>query len=266
MGGRGSLSSKAHSMYDKKSIYTEMKKSGVEVYGLNHVSRKGLSIVVEALETVQHLQKKHGKMIDSVIIGVDRNSDFAFRSSMVLKSKKGPVDLGRTLIIPKRTVQHGKADMQRNINKANVTSYKYNKVNFVVAKNVKQMIYHEFGHAIHHALKVTDPTSYAEFERRFAVLVKQPKARVNLSKYASTKAYKGKIGSHEYVAESVTHILRNSKTRKGQDMVDLVWDYMSRVPSVNFSRYGKRNAPKVKTTRPGRPRQLKRKRKKQTGV
>ena len=119
------------------------------------------------------------------------------------------------------------------------------------------MIYHEFGHAIHHALKIKDPTSYAEFERRFAVLVKQPKARVTLSKYASSKAYNGKIGSHEYVAESITHILRNSKTRKGQDMVDLVWDYMSRVPSVDFSSYGTRTSPKIKSSRPGRPRRLK---------
>lgn len=261
MGGRGSLSSKTHTMYDKKSIYREMKNHGVEVYGLNNVSRKGLSIVVEALETVQQLQKKHGKMLDSVIIGVNRNSDFAFRSSMELKSKKGPVQLGRTLIIPKKTVEGGKADLQRNIKQANATSYKYNKINFVVAKNVKQMIYHEFGHAVHHALKVQDPTSYAEFERRFAVLVKQPKARVVLSKYASSKAYNGKIGSHEYVAESITHILRNSKTRKGQDMVDLVWDYMSRVPSVNFSSYGSRQAPKIKSSRPGRPKTLKPRRK-----
>ena len=256
MGGRGSLSANKHTMFDKKSIYREMKKHGVEVYGLNHVSRKGLSIVVEALETVQKLQNKHGKMIDSVIIGVKRNSDFAFRSSMELNSKNGKVQLGRTLIIPKRTVEGGIADMQRNIKQANATSYKLNKVNFVVAKNVKQMIYHEFGHAIHHALKVQDPTSYAEFERKFAVLVKQPKARVTLSKYASSKAYNGKIGSHEYVAESVTHILRNSKTRKGQDMVDLVWDYMSRVPSVDFSSYGTRTSPKLKSSRPGRPRRL----------
>ncbi len=257
MGGRGSLSSRKHTMFDKKSIYREMKKQGVEVYGLNHVSRKGLSIVVEALETVQQLQNKHGKMIDSVIIGVKRNSDFSFRSSMELNSKNGKVQLGRTLVIPKKTVDGGIADMQRNIKQANATSYKLNRVNFVVAKNVKQMIYHEFGHAIHHALKVKDPTSYAELERRFAVLVKQPKARVTLSKYASSKAYNGKIGSHEYVAESVTHILRNSKTRKGQDMVDLVWDYMSRVPSVDFSSYGTRRSPKTTPSRPGRPRRLK---------
>lgn len=261
MGGRGSLSSKAHTMYDKKSIYREMKKDGVEVYGLKNVTRKGLSVVVEALETVQQLQKKHGKMIDSIIIGVDRNSDFAFRSNMELKSKNGPVKLGRTLIIPKKTVEKGKADLQKNIKQANATSYKLNKVNYVVAKNVKQMVYHEFGHAIHHALKVKDPTSYAEFERRFAVLVKQPKARVNLSKYASSKAYNGRIGSHEYVAESITHILRNSKTRKGQDMVDLVWNFMSRVPSVNFSSYGTRHTPSIKAIRPGRPK-LKRKRSK----
>lgn len=261
MGGRGSLSSNTHTMYDKKSIYREMKKHGVEVYGLNHVSRKGLSVVVEALETVQKLQKKHGKMIDSVIIGVNRQSDFAFRSSMELQSKKGPVKLGRTLIIPKQTVQGGKADMQRNIKQANATSYKYDKINYVVAKNVKQMIYHEFGHAVHYALKVKDPTAYREFERKFAVLVKQPKARVTLSKYANSKAYNGRIGSHEYVAESLTHIIRNTKTRKGQDMVDLVWDYMSRVPSVDFSTYGTRTSPKIKSSRPGRPKKIRPRRK-----
>lgn len=263
MGGRGSLSSKSHIMYDKKSIYREMRKQGVEVYGLNHITRKGLSVVVEALETLHKLQRKHGKMIDSVIIGVNRNADFAFRSKMELNRKGNtPLNIGRTLIIPKKTVQEGKKDLQNNIKQANATSYKLNRMNFVVAKNVKQMIYHEFGHAVHHALKVKDPTSYLEFERKFAVLMKQPKARVNLSQYANTKSYNGKIGSHEYVAESITHILRNTKTRKGQDMVDLVWDFMSRVPSVDFGSYGKRKAPKTTSSRPGRPKKLKPRRKK----
>ena len=58
MGGRGSLSANKHAMFDKKSIYREMKKQGVEVYGLNHVSRKGLSIVVEAYQYILDFKNK----------------------------------------------------------------------------------------------------------------------------------------------------------------------------------------------------------------
>lgn len=261
MGGRGSLSSRIHTMYDKESIKREMNKQGVKVHGLNFLKPQGLSVVVEALETLNKLQKKHGKMIDSVVIGMNRKSDFAFNPNLKVSVKGKEVSLGRTLVIPKRTIEKGKADLQKNINMANATSYKYNKINFVVAKNVKQMVYHEFGHAIHDALRRQSPNDYKEFERKFANLVKNPKARVNLSQYAKTKAYNGKIGSHEFVAESVTHILRNTKTRKGQDMVDLVWDYMSRVPSVDFSRYGQRRSI-APMTRSGRPKKIKRKPKK----
>ena len=265
MGGRGSLSPNAHKMYNIRTIYDEMKKTGVEVYGLQHISRKGLSLVVEALETVQKIEKKHGKLIDTVIIGLKRNSDFSFIGEFAPPVKPGrkQKSYGRTLVIPLKTAQSGKVDLEKAIKTANKYSNKENKVNFVVAKNVKQMVYHEMGHAVHYALKKSDPDSYREFERRFATLVKNPSSRVNLSHYAKTKAYNGKIGSHEYVAESMVHILRNTKTRKGQDMVDLVWDFMSRVPSTNFSSYGSRRSktPTIQV-RPGRPKTIKRRRKK----
>lgn len=247
MGGRGSLSSNTHKMYNIDTIKSEMRKYGIRVVGANSVSRQGLSLVVEALETIQKLQKRHGKMIDSVVIGVNRNSDFAYNDDFKFKTKDGEIkSLGRTLVIPKNTVKLGRAKMLKEVKTAN-------KNNVVVAKNIKQMVIHEYGHAMHMALKRHDPKSYVELEKKFQRLVKSVDARVHLSQYASSKSYNGKISSHEYVAEALTHVIRNTKTTKGQDMVDLVREYVGRVPSVNFSNYGKRkNKPKIIQKRPKR--------------
>lgn len=246
MGGRGSLSqNKNKFMYDKKSIKEYMAKQGVKVIGIDNISNKGLSLVAESMKTLVMLQKKHGKMIDTVVIGVNRKSDFSFSSNFKVKTSSGKeVSLGRTLIIPKGTVQGGRKSLLKEVKYAN-------RNNIVVAKNIKQMIVHEFGHAMHYALKKHDRKAYDELERKFNNLVKNPSARVHLSAYASSKKYNGKISSHEYVAESITHIIRNTKSRKGQDMIDLVHDYIGRVPSVDFSRYGYRRTTSA-TTRPGR--------------
>lgn len=249
MGGRGSLSSNSHKMYNIETIKSEMRKYGVRVIGANNIDRKGLSVVVEALETIQFMQRKYGKHLDSIVIGVNRNSDFTYSDNYKVKTKDGKIkEYGRTLIIPKKTVKYGKADLEREVKYAN-------KNNIVVAKNVRQMVVHEYGHAMHMALRRHDPKAYQELERKFNNLVKSPDSRVHLSQYASTKAYNGKISSHEYVAEAITHLVRNTKTRKGQDMIDLVNSYISRVPGVNFNNYGmKRNKP-PKTIR-RRPKRL----------
>lgn len=255
MGGRGSLSQQKHKvMYDKKSIKEFMNKSGVRVIGVDHISNKGLSLVVDAMKTLYVLQRKHGRLIDTVVIGEKKSSDFSFSPNYVVTKADGTkVKVGRTLIIPKGTVQTGKKQMNLEVKRAN-------RDNFVVAKNIRQMVTHEFGHAMHQALKTHDRQAYDEFERKFARLVNTPNARVNLSKYANTKSYKGKIGSHEYVAEAVTHIIRNTKSRKGQDMIDLVHNYVGRVPSVNFSSYGKRSTSQSTTS--GRPKKTIRRRRK----
>lgn len=252
MGGRGSLSPNKHKMYDKATIKREMAKYGIRVVGVNNVSNTGLSLVVEALETVQALQKRHGKMLDSVVIGVSRNSDFAFNSNFKAKSKGKEVALGRTLIIPKKTVEGGRADLLREVKYAH-------RNNIVVAKNIKQMIVHEYGHAMHYALKTYDPVAYQELNRKFNNLVKNPKSRVHLSAYAQSKAYNGKISSHEYVAEAITHLVRNTTSRKGQDMIDLTRDYIGRVPTVDFSRYGMRKRRGTTAIRGGRTKTIKRK-------
>lgn len=254
MGGRGSLSRNKHKfMYDKESIKSFMNKTGVRVIGADRITNKSLSLVSEAMLTLASLQKKHGKLIDTVVIGNNRSADFAFNSNFKIKKSDGKeVSVGRTLIIPKGTLQAGRKQVLKEVKYAN-------KHNIVVAKNIKQMITHEFGHAMHYALKRQNIDLYNEFERKFTRLVNTPKARVHLSQYASSKAYNGKIGSHEYVAEAVTHIIRNTRTRKGQDMIDLVHDYIGRVDTVDFSRYGVKNRSTSQPKTTGR--KIKRKRK-----
>lgn len=228
MGGRGSLSPNKHKMYNTATIKAHMNAQGVAVHGLNKVSRKGLSVVVEALETLDALQQKHGKRIQNVLIGTNSGADFAFSEAKVVKAKGGKeVILKNTLIIPLKTVQYGKASLEKEVKSAN-----RNKI--VVARNVKEMIYHEYGHALHSALKKSNPSAYNELERRFATLMKNPNARVDLSKYASTKNYSKRSQTTEYVSESVVHILRNTRPTKGADMVDLVRNYISLVPNSNI--------------------------------
>lgn len=226
MGGRGSLSPTKHKMYNTATIKAHMNAQGIAVHGLNKVSRKGLSVVVEALETLETLQNKHGKRVKNVLIGTNSSGDFAFSESKKVIGKGGKeVVLKDTLIIPLKTVQRGKASLDKLV--------KTNKV--VVARNVKEMIYHEYGHALHSSLKKSNPSAYNELERRFATLMKNPKARVELSKYASTKNYSKRSQTTEYVSESVVHILRNTRPNKGADMVDLVRNYISLVPNSNIS-------------------------------
>lgn len=226
MGGRGSLSPNKHKMYNTATIKAHMNAQGVAVHGLNKVSRNGLSVVVEALETLDALQQKHGKRVQNVLIGTQSGGDFAFNESKTVKVKGGKeVVLKNTLIIPLKTIQNGKASLEKVVKK--------NKT--VVARNVKEMIYHEYGHALHHSLKTSNPTAYKELERRFSTLLKNPNSRVDLSKYASTKNYSKRSQSTEYVAESVVHILRNTRPNKGADMVDLVRNYVSLVPNSNIA-------------------------------
>lgn len=228
MGGRGSLSPNKHKMYNTATIKAYMNAQGVAVHGLNKVTRKGLSVVVEALETLDALQQKHGKRVQNVLIGTNSGADFSFSEAKVVKVKGGKeVVLKNTLIIPLKTVQYGKASLEKEVKYAN-------RNRIVVARNVKEMIYHEYGHALHQALKVTNPTAYNDLERRFGKLLKNPNSRVDLSLYASTKKYTKRSQSTEYVAESVVHILRNTKTHKGADMVDLVRNYISLVPNSNI--------------------------------
>ena len=228
MGGRGSLSPNKHKMYNTATIKAYMNSKGVAVHGLNKVSRKGLSVVVEALETLDTLQQKHGKRVENVLLGVNSGGDFSFSELKTVKVKGGKeVKLKNTLIIPIKTIEYGKASLEKEVKYAN-----RNKI--VVARNVKEMIYHEYGHALHHSLKVSNPSAYNELERRFATLMKKKDSRVDLSMYASTKQYTKRSQTVEYVAESVVHILRNTRTHKGADMVDLVRNYVSLVPNSNI--------------------------------
>lgn len=245
MGGRGSLSSKKHVMYDRASIKAYMNSKGVAVHGLNAVTKKGLSLVVEALETLDTLQTKHGKRIDNIIIGTSGLSDFSFSEAYQHKNRKGEVlkVFPNTLIIPRGTVEVGKKHLNKEVKYAN-------KSNFVVAKNVKEMIYHEFGHALHEALKKANKSSYDDLERRFGKIMKDPKARVELSGYAKTKKYKKRSQSTEYVAESVVHILRGTTTRKGKDMVDLVRNYLYDIPGANIRLGDSKRVTKPRSRKP----------------
>lgn len=248
MGGRGSLSSNKHRMYNAQTIKREMLKYGIKVYGTHRIPRQGLSLVVEALEELQGLEKRFGHRIDSVLIGVKRRSDFSYSPEYNVKKKDGTiVNLGRTLLIPQKTVKLGKADLEREVKYAS-------RNNIVVAKNMRQMIMHEYGHALHLDLKKKNPQAYKDLEKDFQRLMKNKGSRINLSHYASTKAYKGgKINSHEYVAEALTHVMRNTTTRKGQDMIDTAKYYVGKLPGVSFSYHGMRQSS---------PKKIKRKRRK----
>lgn len=240
MGGRGSLSSGAHTMYDTASIKKVMNSNGIRVHGLNNVTRKGLSVVVEALEGVLEMNKAHNsKLVTNIVIGVNRNADFAYNPNFKVVQKGKEIRLGPTLIIPKKTVQYGKADLERELKYAT-------KNKIVVGRTVKELVYHEMGHALHMKLKQHDPKAYAELDRKINLLTSNAGYRTNLSVYAGSKRYGGKVRSYEYVAEAIVHLQRNTKTRLGQDMIDLVHDYISRVPGVEFSRYGVKTP---KTTR-----------------
>lgn len=231
MGGRGSLSSRVHSMYDKESIKSEMNRNGIRVVGLNKLDNKGLSLVVEAMETIQELEKKYGKHIDTIAIGLKRNAPLSYNDNLVVKVRGKEVALGRTIIIPNDTVKKGKTQFDKKAKKEN-------RRNMWVASNTKQAIMHEYGHAMHMKFKRRYPELDKEFERKFKELVTRKDARISLSTYASNKIYNGKLKSSEYVAESLTHLMRNTKDPRGQEMINLVRKYFEKTPNVDFGMYG----------------------------
>lgn len=231
MGGRGSLSSRKHTMYDKESIKEVMRRQNIRVVGINKLDNRGLSLVVEAMETIQELEKKYGKHIDSVAIGLNRKSTLSYNDNLVVKVRGKEVSLGRTLVIPKDTVKKGKSALDKKAKKES-------KKNMWVAQNTKQAIMHEYGHAMHQNFKRKYPELNKNFEKEFKKLVTNPKSRVHLSTYATNKKYNGKITSSEYVAESLTHLMRNTKDARGQEMINLVRKHFEKAPGIDFGMYG----------------------------
>lgn len=252
MGGRGSLSPNAHKsgMYDYNSIVKTLSKSKqFDVVGLKKsLTPKNLSTVVDVLETVQGLSKKHGKLIDTVVFGVPRASLFSFAPNYKVKTKNGEKNLGRALIVPKGTLRLSKTQLETRMNKAK----------FGVSKSVKEAIYHEYGHAMHQALKKHDIVAYRKLNTKALSMLNKPEYRTYLSKYANTKRYNERTTADEYVAESMVHVLRNTKSKKGQDMIDLTRDYISLVPQVDLSTYGQR---RTRGRKPKSPRRIRKKRK-----
>lgn len=236
MGGRGSLSPnvKGRVMYDRKSILKAMNSIGIKVYNLNKfLNRKNLSSVVEMLQTVYDLEKKFGELtgnhLDSIILGVKNNSTLTYHSSYSYNKNGDIVDrdsknrkFGRSLIITANTLSNTKSQLNKKIKKSSGE-------HFVASNNLKELIYHEYGHALHQTLKKKDIAKYQVLEGQIKKMIALPERySTKISKY-STKKYKEnrKVGYHEIVAEAMVHILRNTKSRKGQDVIDEVRRYFT---------------------------------------
>lgn len=249
MGGRGSLSSNKHNMYDIASIKKVLSDNGIKLLGANKIPRKGLSLTSEALQTLIDLQKKHGKYIDSVAIGLKRNSIFTFNHDLNVTIRGKNVNLGRTLIIPQRTVSGGKARLEKTLKTSSRNGT-------LVSKTIKEAITHEYAHAMHLELKRKHPVATAQFEKEFNRILSNKGSRVQISNYAYMKALSSKIGnknaslsSNEYVAETMVHVFRNTRPTKGRDMIDLVHGYVSNLPNANIHNYGMVTPKKIKRKR-----------------
>lgn len=220
MGGRGSLSSNTHKMYNPSSIKENLNQRGVRVYGTEQIKRKGLSSVVEVLETVQKYDRLHGKNINTVMIG--KGNSISVVPNYVAKLKSGKeINLGNTLFIPKSLATSGKITIR-------ITN-KDTKIQ--ITRNLQKQVAYEYGKAIVTNFKKTNPKAYSDLTRRVKALSKSPDSKVKVS----NRVYKT---SDDYVHDSVSSMLRNTRTRQGQDMIDLVHDYISSAKGTNFNRYG----------------------------
>lgn len=249
MGGRGSLSPRVHKAYDVESLKSELRKNKIRVVGIQRVNKKNLSLAVDVAEKVIEMNKRHGRLIDTIYYGGNIKGDFSFNANKKVEAKgKGEVEIGRTMTVARRNMNSNKADLERAIKEAY-------KDNWISGSNIKELVAHELGHAIHYKLKKYDPNANKDFERKIKINIQDPKKKTNISKYAVAKKYNGKYTVDEYVAEAIVHLDRGSRSRKAQDLIDLVWDYTSRVPGVNY-KYGDRVT--VKTpSRPKKKRKLK---------
>ena len=220
MGGRGSLSSNKHKMYNPSSIKENLNKKGVRVYGTELIKNKGLSSVVEVLETVNKYDKLHGKNINTVMIG--SKSSISVVPNYVAKLKNGKeVNLGNTLFIPKSLATSGKSTIKISSKDTNIQ----------ITRNLQKQVANEYGKAIASNFKKTNPKAYAELTRKVKALAKSPDAKVKVS----NRVYKT---SDDYVHDSISTMLRNNKTRQGQDMIELVHAYVSTSKGTSFNRYG----------------------------
>lgn len=249
MGGRGSLSSNKHDMYDIASIKKVLKENGIAILGANKIPRKGLSLTSDILKNLIELQNKHGKYIDSVAIGLKRNSVMTFNHDLNVTIKGKNINLGRTLIIPEQTIKRGKANLERGLKTTARNGT-------LVSKTIKEAVSHEYAHAMHLELKRKYPVETKHFEKEFNRILKNKGSRVQISNYAYMKALSSKIGnknatlsSNEYVAEAMVHVFRNTRPTKGKDMIDLVHGYVSKLPNSNIHNYGMRTPKKIKRKR-----------------
>lgn len=222
MGGRGSLSSNIHKMYNPTTIKETLNANKVRVYGTEQITRKGLSTVVEILETIQKYDRTHGKHINTVMIG--KKSNITVSPNYVAKLKSGKeVNLGNTLFIPKSLATEGKKTIKITNKSTNIQ----------INRNLQKQISYEYGKAVLSNFKKSNPKAYSDMTRRVKALSKSPDSKVKVS----NRTYKS---TDDYVNDSISSMLRNTRVRSGQDMIDLVHDYMSSSKGANFNRYGLR--------------------------
>lgn len=242
MGGRGSLSSKVHKMYNKESILAQMKEEGIEIRGLNNINNSNLSFVVETLENVARLNKKYRKYIDSVSIGGNSSTIYQFVEDYKPFVKGKQVDMGRTLVISSNYLKKGREKTEREIRK------KYNS-NQYVARTISQMVSHEFGNAIYSKFRKSKAHTY--YIKELDRILKNKNANTYLSDYARTKGKDGKVAYQTYFAEGFIHLDRGTKTRRGEDVLDTLKRSLKK-DNFKFSNQSRNN--KVRKLRPKRKR------------
>lgn len=225
MGGRGSSSSgasnpKINKLHNVDNIKNALSKNGIRLVGSKYITKEGEAVVSEIVSVMQQFQSKHGKAINTVLIGGNGKS-VSFKADFKAKLKTGGTyNLGNTIIIPSDFASKGKSALKVKTKKVTIT------------KNVKKQISEAYGRALFSKMKTTNPKLYDEFNSRIKNYVSRPSAKTKVSKGRTYSS------ASDYVADSVYHLTHNKKSTGGQDMIDLVREYVTKMPNVDFSRYG----------------------------
>lgn len=218
MGGRGSSSSGTKA-YDVGSIKSTLTSNNIRLVGSKHISGKGTGTVGEIVGSIKHLESKFGKAFDTVLI-VDSKSPISFKSNLKANLKSGgTMNLGNTLIISKSVANGGSDALKISFSKG------------TVKRNLGKQVAYSYGNALYSKMKNTNPKLYKEFNAKIKNYVSRPSAKTKVG----NRTYSSPEG---YVRESVYHLVSNRKSAKGQDMVDLTREYLSKLPNVSFDRYG----------------------------
>lgn len=221
LGGRGSLSSNNHKMYDVNSIRPYMNKKGIRVYGEDKITTRGLSTVVDLLENVNKLNRQQGfKNITTVMIGTGSSMHVKLNYNAKLKNGSS-VDLGNTLVIPKSIATQGKK----------VITVKGKKSVIQINKNLNNQLTYEYGKTITSYFSSQHPDLYKSLTRKVTKMTNDSVSKVKVSDRNGGTA-------NDHIHDSVALILRNKHSRSGSDLVELVADTLGTSKVSDFSRYG----------------------------